>query len=107
MNNWCNRKCTWNYNNQCCPETDSHYKDGTVYTKNCSQFLHKDFLKKMDNVLTECGMLPWEMSNKQLKQARHALKQIINKKQPIIECVGYCQGCKNKTPCEAIRQGGL
>jgi len=103
LNNVCYRKCLWNFNNKCIPETDSNYKDGTATTKNCSQFLHKDFFKNMDNVLTECNLMLLNLTNKQLRQARHAIKQIKTNKEKFV-CGGCCLTCKHKTPCEAIRK---
>jgi hypothetical protein len=100
MNNSCYRKCLWNYNNQCCPEDDQHYQDGTAHTNNCSQFLHKDYFKNMDNVLAECQLLPMELNIKQLRQARHSVKQIKDNKEFFV-CGGYCRVCKHTTPCEA------
>lgn len=103
LNNVCYRKCLWNFNNKCIPETDSHYKDGTVTTKNCTQFLHKDFFKNMENVLTECNLTLLNLTSKQLRQARHAIKQIKENKE-IISCGGYCRICMHKTPCEEKRR---
>ncbi|MBU5331429.1 hypothetical protein KQI61_04405 [Anaerocolumna aminovalerica] len=103
MNNVCYRKCLWNFNNQCTPETNTHYEDGTALTKNCTQFLHKDYFKNMENVLTECNLTLLELTNKQLRQARHAIKHIKENKETIA-CGGYCKICKLKAPCEAIRK---
>ena len=101
MNNVCYRKCLWNYNNKCIPETDSHYKDGTALTKNCTQFLHKDYFGNMDNVLTECNLTLLQLNSKQLRQARHAIKKIKDNKETFV-CGGSCRICKHKMPCEEI-----
>ncbi len=103
MNNSCNRKCHWNFRNQCLPECADHFNDGTAYTKNCSQFLHKDYFEKMDKVLIDCQLIPITLNYRQLRKARHALKQIRDNKDSF-ECGGHCRVCKHTTPCEAIRQ---
>lgn len=85
MKNACNRNCLWNLDNSCCPETDEHYKDGTVYTKKCSQYLHKDFLEKHRNVYSECKKIIFHMNYSQLKKARYALSNISKE-------VAYAEG---------------
>ncbi|MGB8452750.1 MAG: hypothetical protein WCD89_10485 [Anaerocolumna sp.] len=106
MNNWCNRKCTWNFDNRCYPETDSHFKDGTVYTNNCTEFLKAGYFERMEKIYDDCRIIILNMPLEDLKKVRYTLKQIKEKKETIV-CGGYCRACKNKTLCEAIRQGGL
>lgn len=44
----CNRKCYWNYNGQCCPESEEDYNNATA-NEDCPTWLDKDFEKNVWN----------------------------------------------------------
>lgn len=44
----CNRKCYWNYNGQCCPESEEDYDNATA-NEGCPTWLDKDFEKNFWN----------------------------------------------------------
>lgn len=111
MNNYCNRKCTWNYDGQCCPEDGTHYEDGTAYTKNCSEFLVGKYESNFVEILDQISKMLGKMNYKKLKKARYLLQNVdqgligLNKqipKKPIQqgyrdsdhEKIGNCWTCK-------------
>jgi hypothetical protein len=118
MNNYCKRQCFWNWKDSCCPETESHYTDGTVYTKNCTQFLRKDYISKFESNLGGCHDVLFTMTYEELKQARYLLTNIkehnyagehkkkiffedIN--QAAVDCEGDCKVCNVRKYCETLR----
>lgn len=76
MNDICKRNCTWNYNNSCCPECPDHFRDGTAYTKNCSEYLNEKFMENFCDCIDECQILLGDMTYNQSRRARYELRKI-------------------------------
>ncbi|MHC1722512.1 MAG: hypothetical protein AB9836_04820 [Aminipila sp.] len=85
MNNSCKRKCYWNYTGQCVCDNEAHFNNGTSYTSNCSEFLEQNFECKLQGIYAECEEMLCHMNLKQLKQAKHSLFDIKERRKEMFE----------------------
>jgi hypothetical protein len=75
----CNRKCYWQYNGECCPESEEGYNDAKPNDENCPTFLIHDFDKQFWITYYNIIDLINERHFSELKQIEEF---IINQREP-------------------------
>jgi hypothetical protein len=71
--NCCNGYCYWNYENQCCPDSEEAFDKAIPNTLDCPSSLRRDFEDQLYYLLDECA----ELLNKRNMRELIAIKKFI------------------------------
>lgn len=68
--NCTNNLCYWNYEGQCCTESEESFNDATPNELDCPSSLRKDFEEQLWFLVEECEALLLKRNMKELREIK-------------------------------------